>query len=131
MSGGVDSSTTALLLRDAGYDVIGVTGWLIKSGSRCCDTGMIDAAKVCQQLEIPHHAVDCVRCSKAQIIDQFPQRMRGPKPLCRVVFATPSVKWGALFNYSKQILQASILPQDIMRALSTQKTVSNLAKALI
>ena len=47
MSGGVDSSATAALMIDQGYDVVGVTGWLIKSGSRCCDTGMVDAARVC------------------------------------------------------------------------------------
>ncbi len=109
MSGGVDSSTTALLLRDAGYDVVGVTGWLIKSGSRCCDTGMIDAAKVCEQLEIPHHAVDLREMFKAEIIDQFPQsyaRAQTPLP-CSV--CNTLVKWGALFNYSKKLLHANYI----------------------
>ncbi len=109
MSGGVDSSTTALLLKDAGYDVIGVTGWLIKSGSRCCDTGMVDAAKVCQQLDIQHHIVDLREMFKAQIIDQFPQsyaRAQTPLP-CSV--CNTLVKWGALLNYSQKILQASYI----------------------
>jgi len=73
MSGGVDSSVTAMEMIKAGYDVIGVTGWLIKSGSRCCDTGMVDAARVCEQLGIEHHAVDLREMFKAEIIDQFPQ----------------------------------------------------------
>src|SRR5207237_146096 len=71
MSGGVDSSTTALLLQKQGYDVIGVTGWLIKSGSRCCDTGMIDAARVCEQIGVEHHAVDLRELFKSAIMDQF------------------------------------------------------------
>ncbi|MDP3510112.1 MAG: tRNA 2-thiouridine(34) synthase MnmA [Candidatus Melainabacteria bacterium] len=106
MSGGVDSSVTAMEMIKAGYDVIGVTGWLIKSGSRCCDTGMVDAARVCEQLGIEHHAVDLREMFKAEIIDQFPQsyaRARTPLP-CSV--CNTLVKWGALLRYSQKILQA-------------------------
>lgn len=107
MSGGVDSSTTALLLQRQGYEVIGVTGWLIKSGSRCCDTGMIDAARVCEQLAIEHHAVDLRELFKAEIIDQFHEsyaRARTPLPcsLCNTI-----IKWGALLNYGRKFLHAS------------------------
>ena len=109
MSGGVDSSTTALLLMEAGYDIVGVTGWLIKSGSRCCDTGMVDAARVCEQLGIEHHAVDLREMFKAQIMDQFPKayaRAQTPLPcsVCNTV-----IKWGALLNYSKKLLNASYI----------------------
>jgi tRNA-specific 2-thiouridylase len=106
MSGGVDSSTTALIMLEAGYDVVGVTGWLVKAGSRCCDTGMIDAARVCEQLGIEHHAVDLRELFKHEIIDQFHEsyaRARTPLPcsLCNTI-----IKWGALLNYSKKHLGA-------------------------
>lgn len=109
MSGGVDSSTTALILKNQGFDVVGVTGWLIKSGSRCCDTGMIDAARVCEQLELDHHAVDLRELFKTQIIDQFHQsyeRARTPLPcsLCNTI-----IKWGALMNYGRKILNAEYI----------------------
>ncbi|HNH73340.1 MAG TPA: tRNA 2-thiouridine(34) synthase MnmA, partial [Candidatus Obscuribacter sp.] len=106
MSGGVDSSVTAYLMMEAGYDVVGVTGWLIKSGSRCCDTGMIDAARVCEDLGIDHHAVDLRELFKNEIIDQFHEsyaRARTPLPcsLCNTL-----IKWGALMNYGRKLLNA-------------------------
>ena len=106
MSGGVDSSATAALMLEAGYDVVGVTGWLIKSGSRCCDTGMVDAARVCEQLDIEHHAVDLRELFKNEIINQFHEsyeRARTPLPcsLCNTL-----IKWGALMNYGLKHLGA-------------------------
>src|SRR4029077_2321273 len=98
MSGGVDSSTTALLLQQGGYDVVGVTGWLIKSGSRCCDTGMIDAARVCEQTGFEQLVVCFCELFKHEIMDNFHQsysRARTPLPcsMCNTV-----IKWGALLN---------------------------------
>jgi tRNA-specific 2-thiouridylase len=122
MSGGVDSSTTALLLQQAGYDVVGVTGWLIKSGSRCCDTGMVDAAKVCEQLEIEHHAVDLRELFKKDIVDQFHtsyEQGRTPLPcsLCNTI-----IKWGALLNYSLKHLKAQYMATGhYARIIQTEK----------
>ncbi|MBY0357826.1 MAG: tRNA 2-thiouridine(34) synthase MnmA [Candidatus Obscuribacterales bacterium] len=109
MSGGVDSSATALLLQKAGYDIVGITGWLIKSGSRCCDTGMVDAARVCEQLGIEHHAVDLRELFRLEIMDQFPQsyaKARTPLPcsMCNTV-----IKWGALLNYGIKHLDADYI----------------------
>lgn len=109
MSGGVDSSVTALIMQKAGYDVVGVTGWLIKSGSRCCDTGMVDAARVCEQLGIEHHAVDLREMFRSEIIEEFPRsyaRAQTPLP-CSV--CNTLVKWGALLRYSQKILNASYI----------------------
>jgi tRNA-uridine 2-sulfurtransferase len=129
MSGGVDSSTTALLMQKQGYDVVGVTGWLIKSGSRCCDTGMVDAARVCEQLGIEHHAVDLRELFKNEIIDQFHQsyaRARTPLPcsLCNTL-----IKWGALLNYSKKHLKASYIATGHYARVEHTENGSRLARA--
>jgi tRNA-specific 2-thiouridylase len=74
MSGGVDSSVTAHLLREAGWEVLGITMKIPIScdtgGRRCCGT---DAALVCRELDIPHYFVDVTRAFEELIIKRFRQ----------------------------------------------------------
>jgi tRNA-specific 2-thiouridylase len=77
MSGGVDSSVAAVLLKEAGYEVIGVHMklWQHRSrpddGSRCSSTGQDDARAVCQVLSIPFHSVDFSSQFQRQVVDYF------------------------------------------------------------
>lgn len=69
LSGGVDSSVAAAQLHHQGYDVVGLTLWLMKGKGQCCSEGMVDAAKLCEFLGIPHHIVDSREVFQTQIID--------------------------------------------------------------
>jgi len=74
MSGGIDSSVTAFLLREQGWEVLGITMKIPLS----CDTGKrsccgADAAFVCDELDIPHYFVDVTEPFEELIIKPFRQ----------------------------------------------------------
>ncbi len=71
MSGGVDSSVSALLLKEQGYEVIGTTLELY-AGSSCCNQNTyLDAKNVCNQIGIPHITYNCKDIFKTHVIDNF------------------------------------------------------------
>jgi tRNA-specific 2-thiouridylase len=78
MSGGVDSSTTATLLVEQGYDVIGVMMrlWAEEgqggSTNRCCSIEAVeDARRVCEALDIPFHLINYEREFRKEVVDLF------------------------------------------------------------
>ena len=82
MSGGVDSSVTAHLLKEQGWDVLGITMKIPVSAVRRpqaeCNTGKreccgVDAAFVCHELGIPHYYIDVTEPFEELIINQFRQ----------------------------------------------------------
>jgi tRNA-specific 2-thiouridylase len=72
MSGGVDSSVAAYLLKEDGWDVLGITMKIPVScntnNRSCCGA---DAAFVCNELNIPHYFIDVTRAFQQLIIDPF------------------------------------------------------------
>ena len=80
MSGGVDSSVAALLLKNQGYDVVGMTLRLWTedsenshgSNNRCCSVEDVeDARRVCQMLDIPHYFVNFEKEFQEHVVDYF------------------------------------------------------------
>jgi len=72
MSGGVDSSLSASLLREMGYQVIGITLSLWKGGSRCCsEKDASDARRVCHALDIPHYEICHTTRFRTEVVEYF------------------------------------------------------------
>ena len=97
MSGGVDSSVTAAILKDEGYEVIGVTMRFWGKDNRCCSSKDIeDARQVAHQLDIPHNIISFEDAFKSRVVDYFiSEYMKGrtPNP-CAV--CNPAIKFGEL-----------------------------------
>jgi tRNA-specific 2-thiouridylase len=109
MSGGVDSSVAASLLKNQGYDVIGLfmrTGSYAEDGERraktCCSASdAIDAQRVADRLDIPFYALDFER-EFGRIQDYFADEYvagRTPNPC---VMCNIWLKFGRLWAYGKQ-----------------------------
>lgn len=107
LSGGVDSAVAALLLRQEGYEVVGVTlrTWQSADGqeSRCCEID--DARETARILGIPYHVFNCTSDFETRVVRPFiDDYIHGltPNPC---VICNRAIKWDRLLYYA-DLLQA-------------------------
>lgn len=99
MSGGVDSSVSAALLKKAGHEVFGITMRLFDGPTAAVE----DAARVAAFLGIPHHVAAFENCFASEIMDYFVreyQAGRTPNPCAR---CNQRIKFGALLDMASSL----------------------------
>ncbi|MBO5207830.1 MAG: tRNA 2-thiouridine(34) synthase MnmA [Lachnospiraceae bacterium] len=112
MSGGVDSSVAAYLLKEQGYDVIGVTMQIWQDEEQaaqeenggCCGLSAVDdARRVAQHLDIPYYVMNFKKEFKEKVMDYFVEEYlagRTPNPC---IACNRYVKWESLLQRSMEI----------------------------
>ena len=110
MSGGVDSSVAAYLLKQQGYDVVGVTMkvWpqdcLSRAEDKCCGPQAIaDARSVAHAIGIPHYVVDEGENFERLVIDYFTEEYRNGRTPNPCVMCNEKVKFGNLWGKAKAV----------------------------
>ena len=106
MSGGVDSSVTALMLQQQGYNVIGLTGRMVNSPSS--DIVADNAKRVADKLGIEHHVFDASSTFENKVIDYFINSYKSGKTPNPCIMCNQFVKWGVLFDYAVDELKADV-----------------------
>ncbi len=103
MSGGVDSSVSALLLKNEGYDVIGTTLELFV-GSSCCNVNTyIDAKNICNSIGIPHFTFDYKNEFKKYVIDDFINCYANCKTPNPCIECNKYMKFGIMYEKAKEL----------------------------
>jgi tRNA-specific 2-thiouridylase len=114
MSGGVDSSVAAYLLKKQGYEVIGISmkthedvdrdSWIVDQRKTCCSVeDIMDARTVCQKLEIPFYAMNFKKEFKEQVMDYFADEYANGRTPNPCVKCNDALKFKALMKEAKAL----------------------------
>jgi tRNA-specific 2-thiouridylase len=115
MSGGVDSSATAALLVEQGYDVVGITLQLYdqgatagRKGACCAGQDIHDARNVADRIGIPHYVLDYESRFRDSVIDEFADSyLRGETPI-------PCVRCNQTVKFTDLMATARELGADVL-----------------
>ena len=135
MSGGVDSSVVAGLMKQEGYDVTGITLKLYddskqsKEGRQCCaGQDILDAKRVSSQLNIKHEILYYQKKFKNEVIDSFiDSYVNGETPI-PCVQCNQTVKFRDLFAYSKNLKADALVTGHYVTRIQS-KTKANMYRA--
>lgn len=106
MSGGVDSSVSAVLLKEQGYDVIGITMKLFEGeleGSCCSLSSSLDAKRICDYLEIPHYTLNFKEEFNKYVIKDFIDCYSNCKTPNPCIECNKYLKFGSMYQKAKEL----------------------------
>jgi tRNA-specific 2-thiouridylase len=113
MSGGVDSSVAALILKQQGHDVVGITMsiWdgsfaFTHSGKNACygpdeKEDIAEAERVCTHLDIPFHVIDCSSEYKKNVIEYFRNEYLSARTPNPCIVCNHKIKFGNMLSTAK------------------------------
>jgi tRNA-uridine 2-sulfurtransferase len=110
MSGGVDSSATAALLLEQGYDVVGITlklwpqDCVSRAEDKCCGPQAVtDARAVCYKLGIPYYLIDEAEQFQTKVIQYFADEYKAGRTPNPCVMCNQNLKFGRLIDRADQL----------------------------
>jgi len=110
MSGGVDSSATAALLQEQGYEVIGITlklwpqDCVNRAEDKCCGPQAVtDARSVCDKLDIPYYLIDEAAEFQKHVIQYFADEYKAGRTPNPCVMCNQNLKFGRLIDRAAQL----------------------------
>jgi len=110
MSGGVDSSATAALLLEQGYDVVGITlklwpqDCVSRAEDKCCGPQAVtDARAVCHKLGIPYYLIDEAAEFQSRVIQYFADEYKAGRTPNPCVMCNQNLKFGRLLSRADQL----------------------------
>jgi tRNA-specific 2-thiouridylase len=110
MSGGVDSSATAALLLERGYDVVGITlklwpqDCVSRAEDKCCGPQAVtDARAVCHKLGIPYYLIDEAAEFQTKVIQYFAAEYKAGRTPNPCVMCNQNLKFGRLIDRADQL----------------------------
>ena len=136
MSGGVDSSTVAGIMKKEGYNVIGITlklyddGKEVAASKQCCSgQDIMDAKRVAHKLDIEHKILYYQNKFKQGVIDNFVESyLKGETPI-PCVQCNQTVKFKDLFEVSKDLKADALITGHYVKSITDQNN-TNMYRAI-
>ena len=103
MSGGDDSSVSALLLKEKGYEIIGTTLEMFEASDLCNLNAVQDAKNTCEALGIEHYTYDCKEQFKSNVIQDFINCYACCKTPNPCIECNKYMKFGVMYEKAKEL----------------------------